>query len=238
MTTTIFSSLTDEQLELLPTQSGALGPATWPEWAAEMQLRKTRVAEALAAEKQKALEAAANAASASPVLEGKPGLTRHGVPCLKYPGFKSEKYPNPHDKEQVDRLAAVLTLPSSQTKVESVTKGNKTTERTSTTNYGHALLIWLPQSMSFGSRGGVKISPEDSYWFASGTKDTKDITESAAYKALDLISDRVECWIQTSHASTDELTPPTAKKVTAEEFIAHARKAMVDFTANAQKAKA
>jgi hypothetical protein len=188
-------------------------------WAEESQRRQEVLA-------QRVIAAEAAKTGAKPV--GRPGVTRHGVPCTLWPGLATKKNPNPADKCQVDRRAVVLTLPATVSRpVEETTGAGKTSSTTATVSYGPAIVLWLPQSADIGVRGAVNLSPSDNLWFPSGSTKTGDVLESAAVKAIDLVSDIHECWVQETRHS--ESTPAQARKVTAAEFRQIAIKTIVDW---------
>jgi hypothetical protein len=186
-------------------------PETLKLWAEESQRRQDEL-------KAKVIAAETARTAAKPT--GKPGFTRHGVPCILWPGLATTKNPNPADKCQVDRHAVVLTLPATVSTVNETTKNGKTSSTTQTVSYGPSIVMWLPQTSDVGIRGAVNLTPSDNLWFPSGSNKTGAPTESAAVKATDLVSDVHDCYVQETEHS--ELKPATARKVTAAEFKKHA----------------
>ncbi len=205
-TTNPFSAMSDDVF------SAAMTPAmgsvdTLRLWAEESQRRQAELA-------QRVIAAEAVKTAGKPI--GRPGFTRHGVPCVLWPGIATTKNPTPSDKCQVDRHCVVLTLPASISTVNETTKNGKTSSTTATVCYGPAIILWLPQSADIGTRGAVNLSPSDNLWFPSGSNKTEKVTESAAVKAIDLVTDIHECWVQETEHS--ESTPARSRKVSATEF--------------------
>ena len=217
MTTTVnpFAAMTDDVF------SAAMVPAmasvdTLKLWAEDSQRRQELL-------KAKVIAGETSRIAAKPT--GKPGVTRHGVPCILWPGLVTTKNPHPADKCQVDRHAVVLTLPATVDSVNEVTKNGRTTKTTATVSYGPSIVMWLPQTDDIGTRGAVNLTPSDNLWFPSGSNKTGASTESAAIKAIDLVSDIHDCYVQETEHS--ELAPAKARKVSAKEFKAYAAQAIL-----------
>jgi hypothetical protein len=168
-----FSSMNDETFASAMF-AAVSNPETLKLWADESLRRQEDL-------KAKVLAAETARTAGKPI--GKPGFTRHGVPCILWPGLATTKNPNPADKCQVDRHAVVLTLPATVSTVNETTKNGKTHSTTATVSYGPSIVMWLPQTSDIGTRGAVNLTPSDNLWFPSGSNKTGAPTESAAIKA-------------------------------------------------------
>lgn len=211
-TTNPFTAMTEDTFSaaMIPAMAS---PETLRLWAEESERRRQLMA-------QKVIAVESSKVAAKPT--GKPGVTRHGVPCILWPGLATTKNPNPADKCQVDRHAVVLTLPATVSTVNETTKNGKTSSTTQTVSYGPSLVMWLPQHAEIGTRGAVNLTPADNLWFPSGSSKTGNVRESAAMKAIDhLIGTDCQCWIQeTEHT---ELSPAKARLIDSALFQEEAR---------------
>lgn len=204
-TTNPFSAMTDD------TFTAAMVPAmasveTLRLWAEESQRRQEILRQQVTAGETSRLAARPS---------GKPGVTRNGVPCTLWYGKKTDKNPT-GEKTQVDRHCVVLTLPASVSTVNETTKNGKTSSTTATVSYGPAVIMWLRQDVTVGKSGIPVLSPSGNAWYPSGSSQTEHPEQSEAMKAIELVSDLHDCWIQETNHS--ELTPATARQVKPAEF--------------------